>query len=96
MDRKLMLFSWSDLEQGRINQPKSDLKDLSSFSSMEAMVQHSLSPKKLLRTHTPEGATLKEPQKIERPFHDETLLQKLIQYRNQIPLSPRIIRATDA
>jgi hypothetical protein len=70
MDRKLMLFSLSDLEQGRIQEPKSDLKDLS-------------------------GSPLREPKSMDRPFEDENLLKKLIQYKNQIPLSPRIIRARD-
>jgi hypothetical protein len=30
-----------------------------------------------------------------RPLLDEALLQKLIQYRNQIPTSSRIIRANE-
>lgn len=96
MDRKLMLFSWSALEHNRIKDPKSDPKEISSFSGIEAMIQHSLKPTKLLQVHTPAGAPLKEPKKIDRPFEDETLLQKLIQYRNQIPLSSRIIRTTDS
>ncbi len=91
-----MLFSWSDLEQGRVKQPKSDLKDLSGFNSIENMIHHSLSPPKLIQTHSPAGSLLKEPRNIERPFQDENLLKKLIQYKNQIPLSPRIIRATDS
>ena len=96
MDRKLMLFSWSTLEHTRIREPKSDPKDLSSFSGIESMIQHSLRPPSLLQVHTPSGSLLKEPKRVDRPFEDETLLQKLIQYRNQIPLSPRIIRTTDA
>jgi hypothetical protein len=96
MDRKLMLFSLSDLEQGRIKEPKSDLKDLSGFATIESMVQHTLSPPKLLQTHSLAGSPLREPKNIQRPFQDENLLKKLIQFKNQIPLSPRIIRARDS
>jgi len=96
MDRKLMLFSLSDLEQGRIQEPKSDLKDLSGFASIESMVRHTLSPPKLLQTNSLSGSPLREPKTMDRPFEDENLLKKLIQYKNQIPLSPRIIRARDS
>jgi len=96
MDRKLALFSLSKMEQGRIAEIRPDLKNLSGFQEIENLVHHSLTPAKLIQTQTPSGTPLKEPRNFERPFQDENLLQKLIQYKNQIPLSPRIIRATDS
>jgi len=92
----LKLFSLSQLESGRIKTPIADPKDLGGFQELETLVRHSLSPPKLLQTRTPAGNPLKEPKTIERPFEDENLLKKLIQYKNRIPLSPRIIRNSDS
>jgi hypothetical protein len=96
MDRKLISYSLSELERGRIREPAPDPKDLSSFSTLEAHILHSLSPAKLFQTRTPAGSRLPTPRTLDRPFEDEALLKKLIQYRNQIPLSPRIIRSRES
>jgi hypothetical protein len=96
MDRKLSMISLSNLEQGRIREPVADPMDLSGFPSIEGMIRHSLSPPKLLQTLSPAGSRLMNPKTVERPFQDENLLKKLIQFKHQIPLSPRIIRATDS
>ena len=92
MHRELGLFSISGLEKGRIEEVRSDLKDLSRFGELEALISHSLAPPTLVQTRTPSGTKLKEPRVLTRAFHDESLLQKLIQYRERIPLSSRVIR----
>ncbi len=77
-----------------------DPKDLAAFKDLEEAVALSLSPRNPpkateplppKRTISPLQASLKN----NRPLLDETLLQKLVQYRSQIPTSSRIIRASD-
>jgi hypothetical protein len=102
MRRTLALFSLSFFEQDRIPEPKSDLKDLACFKELEETVSRSLNPTNPADAATTEtfSATraispFKASLKKERPLLDETLLQKLVQYRSQIPTSSRIIRASD-
>jgi hypothetical protein len=93
MHRKLgELFFLSSLEKGRAQVPVADPREIASFEDLGEAIAHSLKPAALLRTQTAEGKTLKTPVAMNRPFEDENLLKKLIQYRNQIPVSHRIIR----
>ncbi|MBC7397469.1 MAG: hypothetical protein H7333_08495 [Bdellovibrionales bacterium] len=97
MDFKLKeLFSLSSLEKGRIQEPEANPRDLSQFPNLDEMIEYSLRVPNLIRTQTPEGIPLKNPVNIQRPFEDEALLQKLLQYRSQIPTSSRIIRASES
>lgn len=96
MRRKLALFSLSFFEHDRIPEPRSDLKDLAPFKELEETVALSLAPPSLTPTSPPRAISpLQASLKKERPLLDETLLQRLVQYRSQIPTSSRIIRASD-
>ncbi len=97
MHRELGLFSISVLEKGRIAEPRSDAKDLGRFVDLENLISGSLSllqPKKEepSRPVTPvqrlTGGSLGQT----GSFRDQSVLQKLLQYRDRIPLSSRIIR----
>jgi hypothetical protein len=101
MHRELGLFSISSLEKGRISEQRPDPKDLALFTELEGLVSGSfvstqshagrlenLSPEAALKS----GTSLREPRVLTRAFRDETLLQKLMQFRERIPLSSRIIR----
>ena len=93
MHRKLgELFFLSSLEKGRTPVPNADPRSISPFDEIKESIAHSLKPATLLRSQTLEGTRLPSPTPISRPFEDENLLKKLIQYRNQIPVSSRIIR----
>jgi hypothetical protein len=101
MDSKLMamiknaiksLFSVSPLEVGRVKQRHADPRNISDFSSLEEVISHSLKAPNLMRTQTKEGNPLERPKMESRPFHDEAILKKLLQHRDRIPTSTRIIR----
>ncbi len=97
MDFKLKeLLSLSSLEKGRIAEPKADPREISQFQTMEEIIAYSLKMPNLIRTQTQEGTPLKSPVAVQRPFEDEALLQKLLQFRSQIPTSSRIIRASES
>ena len=97
MDFKLQeLFSLSSLEKGRIPAPKASALELKAFQSIEEIIAYSLKAPNLIRTQTPEGNLLKTPVNLQRPFEDEALLKKLLQFRSQIPTSSRIIRASES
>ncbi len=94
MDLKLKeLFFLSTLETGRIKEHAPDPMDLGAFNDLTSTIAHSLKAPNLIRTQTPAGTLLKTPVAVSRPFEDENLLKKLLQHRNQIPVSSRIIRA---
>ena len=99
MRRTLGLFSVSRLERGRIPEPGSDLRDLGAFKDLEETVARSLQNPGESETSVPplktQVSSLKASLNRPRPLLDEALLQKLIQYRNQIPTSSRIIRANE-
>ena len=97
MDFKLIeMLTLSSLEKGRVEPKTPSPRNLAPFSDLDALIFHSLKVPNLLRTQTPEGTQLKNPQAIQRPFQDEALLEKLLQYRSQIPTSGRIIRAQES
>jgi hypothetical protein len=86
------LYTLSKLEEGRIPAVKADPRNLSDFTTLDEMIAHSLRVPNLLRTQTVTGVALKKPVLENRPFEDEAILKKLLQYRAQIPVSARIIR----
>jgi hypothetical protein len=99
VDFKLMaksLYTLSKLEEGRIQPVKPDLRNISEFSSLDEVIAHSLRAPNLIRTQTVTGVTLQSPRLENRPFEDEAILKKLLQYRSQIPVSTRIIRPKPA
>ena len=98
MDSKLMkivktLFTWSRLEEGRTTTAHADPRDISAFGSVQDLVFHSLKAPNLVHTQTPSGNPLPTPKASSRPFQDENLLRKLVQHRDKIPTSSRVIRS---
>ena len=97
MDSKLTLFSISALEKGRIKEATPDPMNLTRFNELDNLVTHSLAPQKALpSTPIASNAAQMQTKSNQRPFEDLSLVQKLIQFRNQIPTSSRIIRASDS
>ncbi len=97
MHRELGLFSISVLEKGRIEEPCSDVKDLGRFGDLESLISGSLAllqPKKEepVRTAAPAQRLNRGSLAQTGSFRDQSVLQKLLQYRDRIPLSSRIIR----
>jgi hypothetical protein len=92
MRSQLELYVFSKLEQGRVKEKSADPRNIVPFNELDSLVAHSLKPAALVQTKTPEGNTLSQPRMVKRPFQDEELLKKLIQFRDQIPTSSRIIR----
>ena len=86
------LFTLSPLEKNRVRDPHPDPREISDFQSLDSVIAHSLRAPNLIRTQTASGTNLMKPEKMSRSFGDEALLKKLIQHRDQIPLSGRIIR----
>jgi hypothetical protein len=86
------LFSVSPLELGRIKPRNADPRNISDFSTLNEVIAHSLKAPTLMRTQTLEGTQLKRPKMESRPFQDEAILKKLLQHRDKIPTSTRIIR----
>ncbi len=95
MHSELALFSISKLEQGRVKEKTPDPRNLSLFSGLDEIVGHSLKPAQLVQMQTPSGNPLVQPKLVKRPFEDEALLKRLLQFRDQIPTSSRIIRAEE-
>lgn len=97
------LFSLSSLEVNRISTPKSDLKNIAAFSELEKIIETSLSSQEKIQTAQTANRTLGNPVPLratpsfaQKPFQDDALMKKLLKYRDQIPVSARIIRATDS
>ena len=86
------LFTLSKLEEGRREPVKPDLRNIGEFTSLDEVIAHSLRAPNLIRTQTAAGNPLQTPKLESRPFQDEALLKRLLQYRSQIPVSARIIR----
>ena len=98
MDSKLALFSLSRLEKGRVIEPGPNPTQIESFRTIEEMISRSLMLAKPIQPQPelPPAKPFHPVKTVDRPFLDETLLQKLLQFKSQIPLSSRIIRATDS
>jgi hypothetical protein len=98
MARQLELYSLSSLEKNRIRERKSDLTDLSRFNELESVIRQSLNPESKTSSSqikaTPQNPLL--ARKSSRPFQDSAMLERLLQIRNQIPISSRIIRTQDS
>ena len=98
MARQLELYSLSSLEKNRIRERKSDLTDLSRFQDLETVIRQSLNPEPLASSSQikapPQNPLL--ARKASRPFQDSAMLERLLQIRNQIPISSRIIRTQDS
>lgn len=90
------LYTLSKLEQNRIQPAKADPRNIGDFATLDEMIAHSLRAPNLIRTQTAAGNPLQAPKLENRPFEDEALLKKLLQYRSQIPVSARIIRPNSA
>ena len=98
MHRELGLFSISDLEKGRVADPRSDGRDIARFGELENLISGSLA----LKTPTKNEEAVRAKAPALRPsgeavgrkgsFRDQSVMQKLLQYRDRIPLSSRIIR----
>lgn len=86
------LYTLSKLEEGRRNPVKSDLRNIGEFTSLDDVIAYSLRAPNLIRTQTAAGTPLKNPKLETRPFEDEAILKRLLQYRANIPVSARIIR----
>lgn len=86
------LFTFSSLETNRVKGTHADPRAISEFKGLEEIISHSLRKPNLIRTQTLAGNTLPTPKLENRGLKDEALLQKLVQYRDRIPLSGRIIR----
>ena len=98
MDSKLKslaktLYSICSMEKGRVKSPHTDPRDLDDFQSMDEIISHSLKAPNLIRTQTQMGTTLRAPKMESRGFLDESLLKKLLQHRDKIPTSSRVIRS---
>jgi hypothetical protein len=96
MHRELGLFSISDLEKGRVEERRADPKDLARFVELESLVLSSLGSVTVQMETTTTKQTELRPSRPalgqKRSLRDESVLQKLLQYRDRIPLSSRIIR----
>ncbi len=77
------LWVWSDLEQGRVPQPSSDLKKIERFKELEDLIRPTL--KGVTKVEKAAPLTL-------RPFEDEAVIQQLLQFKDKIPLSSRVLR----
>lgn len=89
------LFSLSRLERGRVQDIQAEPKNLSPFGDLESMIAGSLEPAK--QTIVSKRPDVLQTRSTKAPlFQDQALMDKLLKYRDQIPVSPRIIRASDS
>lgn len=90
------LMTLSPLEHRRVLEVQANPLDLSAFNSIEAIIQHSLKKPELVKVHTPMGNPIPKPLKsltpVKRSFCDQEIVNRLIKYRDRIPLSARILR----
>ena len=96
------LLSLSSLEKNRIEAKNPDPRNISSFAELEEVITLSLTPNaaKAIATTQIKPAMQAKPEntllnKNRSPFQNDALLERLLKYRDQIPLSSKIIRATD-
>ena len=98
------LFSLSFLERNRIKAPASDPMNVAPFAELENIISKSLTAPEVKTAPTlqaqkiesPAGMTVKNPLPSKHMFQDEALMERLLKYRDQIPTSGRIIRASDS
>jgi hypothetical protein len=99
MHRELGLFSISVLEKGRVTEQRTDAKDIVRFVELEALIAGSLTQwaptqkNDTVRAKSPALSHSGDSLGQKGTFRDQSVLQKLLQYRDRIPLSSRIIRA---
>ena len=87
------LITPSRLEQGRLDKrPDAPFAMLAEFKGLEGMITHSLKKPELLTVKSPMGQTLLKPTATKRPFQDQELIQKLLKFKDRIPLSARVLR----
>jgi hypothetical protein len=89
------LLFLSRFEKGRKPQTNADPRSISAFEDLNQVIAQSLMPEVQIPV-TAEATKLAvsaQQNPFARPFADQNLLEKLIQYRSQIPVSHRIIRA---
>ena len=83
------LYTLSKLEQGRVKPLRPDPRQIGDFATLDEVVARSL------RVPAKIGAPAPSPVQgsgMPLQMQNEALLKKLLQYRSQIPVSPRIIR----
>jgi len=96
MHPQLNLLSVSSLEKVRVKEPTPDPLYLTPFQGLEEMIFLSLGAPGPAPISEPKTSAHRPLTPSDLPFQDQALLQKLIQFRNRIPLSPRIIRTQDS
>lgn len=81
------LYLLQKLEENRISQITSDLKDITPFKNLEREIQNSLA-----MPSTPQPISNQQPANTSRTQRDEELIQKILKARKLSSLSSRIIR----
>jgi hypothetical protein len=92
------LFTMSTLEEKRIKVPHADPREITFFKEIETMISHSFfksSRDTSRQSNTPTELKPEGPKLFGRTLKDEKLLEKLLQHRDEIPRSSRIIRKKD-
>jgi hypothetical protein len=91
------LFTSSTLEEKRVKTRQPDPREISVFKDLESIISVSFHKPVHTLASIPSsgGKSTLMSRPFERTLHDQDLLKKLIQYRNEIPLSSRIIRKKD-
>lgn len=96
------LTSLSSVEQGRIPEPQTNLKNVTSFQEVENLVKNSIAPPapqtiptenrspKILNVSLPASKAASKPN-LKSAFGDQELLKKLLSHRNHYQ-SGRILR----
>jgi len=96
------LFTSTTLEEKRVKTTRPDPREITVFKDIETLIAHSFfkSSVEAARTNGKNNlaplAKPDAPRLFERTLKDEQLLQKLIQHRDRIPLSNRIIRKKES
>ncbi len=96
------LFTTSTLEEKRVKVPQADPREISFFKEIENIIAKSFFRSSVDSNRARENAIRNEAlnegkagRLFERTFKDEQLLQKLLQHRDEMPRSTRIIRKQD-
>ncbi len=98
------LFTTSKLEEKRVKVPQADPREISFFKEIENIISKSFFRSSVesnraretsLQNETATDRKKAASRLFERTLKDEELLQKLLQHRDEIPRSSRIIRKQD-
>ncbi len=101
------LFTSSTLEEKRVKVARPDPREITHFKDIEILIAHSFFKSSMESTrgknrsldsssdHPSPPNPNEAPKLFGRTLKDEQLLKKLIQHRDEIPLSNRIIRKKD-